>query len=162
MLVMVGMPAAADPWSSAEATLEALKPRSVLTTCTLTNPWPSVTVEGTGTVMLVGVTSDGVSGPALTGPLEVATKKLTLAPGLKKLPEMLKLAPTSMTDGIDEITGAGGDTKPLPKVLMSTVPHPVVRSNPGPAVKPVTPLKLLLPVVTSRKPRVPGLVLARA
>ena len=58
--------------------------------------------------------------------------------------------------GVGVRVGVGVGVAPpanlLAKVLMSTVPHPVVRSKPTPALKPVTPLKLLLPVVTSRKP----------
>ena len=78
---------------------------SVLTTCTATNPCPSGLVAGTLTVSWVAVSADGVSGPALTGPPDVATKKFTTEPGVKPLPLILKAPPTSMTPGSAPING---------------------------------------------------------
>jgi hypothetical protein len=51
-----------------------------------------------------------VSGPAFFGPLAVATKKFTTAPGLKKLPVMVKLDPTRIGDGTELMAGEGGLT----------------------------------------------------
>lgn len=60
-------------------------------------------------------------------------------------------------DGPDEID----DTYALANVAMSTDPHPVTRSYPATAVKPVTPLELLFPEVTSRSPDAPAPIGAR-
>ena len=80
-----------------EAGLDWTKPWPVLTTTTETKPWPKGIVAGTGTVSLVAerVAASGVSGPLLTGPVEVLTKKLTSEPLVKPLPLIRKLAPAS-------------------------------------------------------------------
>src|SRR5581483_1635506 len=82
-LVRLGIPAAAEPWSSAGARLDDVKPLSVLTTCTSTKPSPSGVVGGTFTSRAVAVCADGASGPPLTGPPAVATKKLIIEPLVK-------------------------------------------------------------------------------
>src|SRR5215472_3371365 len=71
------------------------KPLSVLITSTETKPSPWLAVLGTGTTSCVALTELGVSGPSLTDPVAVATKKLTMGLALKPLPLMTKLAPTS-------------------------------------------------------------------
>src|SRR5579885_1359980 len=92
---MVGRPAAAEPCSSAYPGLDTAKPASVLTAWTETKPWPCDTVAGIGTISCVALTIDGVSGPALTGPLAVATKKLISGFALKPRPLMVRVLPTS-------------------------------------------------------------------
>src|SRR5277367_2677983 len=52
----------------------------------------------------------GINGPALTGPCEVATKKLTSEPAVKPVPTILKLEPTSTVPGILMICGVPGTT----------------------------------------------------
>ncbi len=92
---MLGNPAAAEPCSSAKPGLDCgTKSSSVLTTTTETKPWPSEIVAGTGTVswMALMVAASGLSGPSLTEPLEVLTKKLTSEPLVKPLPLIMKLA----------------------------------------------------------------------
>src|SRR5271170_1167006 len=94
---MLGNPAAAEPCSNAKPGLDSTKPWSVLTTTTETKPWPKGIVAETGTVSLLAerVAASGVSGPLLTGPVEVLTKKLTSEPLVKPLPLIRKLAPAS-------------------------------------------------------------------
>src|SRR5580704_13285853 len=109
MLVRLGMPAAAEPCSRAEAPLDTPKPLSVLTTSTETNPSPSMVLAGTETVSWVGrLLAVGIIGPALREPREVATKKLTLEPVVKFDPTMLKLAPAKITQGMPLMTGGIG------------------------------------------------------
>ena len=68
-------------------------------------------VAGTLTVSSVGeVGRFGVSGPSLTGPLEVATKKLSTDPGVNPLPLTVKLPPTSTTGGMLLMIGVPGTT----------------------------------------------------
>src|SRR5579885_2857247 len=105
-LVRLGIPAAVEPWSSAAARLEDVKPLSVLTTCTSTKPSPRGVVGGTCTSREVGVCADGASGHALIGPAAVATKKLTIEPLVKFLPVILKAAPTRMVGGTLPIEGS--------------------------------------------------------
>src|SRR5690242_8320429 len=64
-------------------------------------------MAGTGTVSSVPNFKEGVSGPKLTGPPAVATKKLTLAPALKWLPAILKEAPTRIVAVTELMTGGG-------------------------------------------------------
>jgi hypothetical protein len=52
-------------------------------------------------------------------------------------------------DGVGEDDSASNFLTAFAKTLKSMVPHPVARSNPGPALNPVTPLKLLSPVLIS-------------
>lgn len=56
--------------------------------------------------------------------------------------------------------GRGPPTYALANVAMFGLPHPVRRSNPAPAEYPVTPLKVLLPPVTSINPLVAAPALA--
>src|SRR5271170_1063794 len=94
---MLGKPAAAEPCNRAKPALDSTKSSSVLTTTTETTPWPKGIVAGTGTVSRVGekLAASGLSGPLLTGPVEVLTKKLTSEPLVKPLPLIRKLAPAS-------------------------------------------------------------------
>jgi len=66
-----------------------------LITTTETKPSPWLSLAGTGTTSWVVVMLEGVRGPSLTGPLAVATKKLTTEPLVKPRPLMVKLPPTS-------------------------------------------------------------------
>jgi hypothetical protein len=59
-------------------------------------------------VSWVALTEDGVNGPALTGPLDVATKKFATEPGVKPLPLSLNVPPTSMTPGSELMNGWPG------------------------------------------------------
>ena len=107
--MIVGMLAAAKPCRSANAGLEALKPVSVLTTWTATNPCPSGIVAGTATVRCVALLGAvGGRGPCLTGPLEVATNKLTTDPAVKPMPVITKLLPARIVPGILWMTGVPG------------------------------------------------------
>src|SRR5271154_1937872 len=109
MLVRLGMPAAADPWSRAGTELEVVKPLSVLTTCTSTNPLPRRVAAGTSTVSLVGsVRPTGINGPPLTTPPEVEMNRLTSEPAVKFRPVMIKSPPTIITAGTLTITGVPG------------------------------------------------------
>jgi hypothetical protein len=86
--------------------LDEANPWSVLTTCAEATPSPRATLAGTGTLSWVGLKLDGEKGPALIGPLAVATKKLTTEPAVNPLPLIAKVAPTKMFPGIELITGA--------------------------------------------------------
>ena len=85
--------------------MEATDPRPVLTTWTLTKPWPKGVVAGTSTVIRVALSAAGVNGPALNALLERATKKLTREGGVKPEPVIRKLRPARIVNGIEMICG---------------------------------------------------------
>src|SRR5579885_1768258 len=106
--VILGIPSAGLPCSSASRRLDAVKPLSVLTTCTDTTPSPSGLDAGTATVKRVEVMLAGLNGPVLIAPVAVATKKFTTDPAVNPLPEMVKLLPDWITGGSPLIKGTPG------------------------------------------------------
>src|SRR5271154_17153 len=92
---------------------------------------PATTPGGTATVRLLTAVLESVRAPAPTNVMLVL--------------------------GVAVAVGVGGwgieeDRNCASKVCTSAVPQPVVRSYPSVALNPGTPLKVLFPAMTSRKP----------
>src|SRR5690349_17851457 len=104
MLLTVGTPA--EPNSSALTALEPAYAWSVLTTWIEAKPWPRLTLVGTVTFNCVALLAPGTSGPALTAPCEVATKKLTTEPGVKPEPLITNPVPTITYEVFDPLGGS--------------------------------------------------------